>query len=84
MYWSCSLQDTFSKIGVKYTVEGLTGNTFDSHRLVAFAGRQGADVQDKTVEAIFRLYFEEVGLPCQVKPPRTGAIMLSDPGITVH
>lgn len=45
---------------MKYTVDGLTGNTFDSHRLVAFAGRQGAAVQDRLVEQLFRSYFEEV------------------------
>lgn len=53
-------QDTFAKIGVKYTIEGLTGNTFDSHRLIAFAGRQGVDVQDSLVEQLFRSYFEQV------------------------
>lgn len=53
------MQDTFKKVGVKYTVDGLTGNTFDSHRLVAFAGRQGAAVQDRLVEQLFRSYFEE-------------------------
>ena len=56
------VQETFSKVGVKYTVEGLTGNTFDSHRLIAFAGRQGADVQDRLVEQLFRAYFEQVGI----------------------
>ena len=33
-----------------------TPNTVDSHRLIAFAGRHGA--QDATVEALFRRYFE--------------------------
>ncbi|KAK9796334.1 hypothetical protein WJX73_007000 [Symbiochloris irregularis] len=53
------MMETFSKVGINYTVEGLTGNTFDSHRLVAFAGHQGPAVQDKLVEAIFKLYFEK-------------------------
>lgn len=47
-------------LAVADTVEGLTGNTFDSHRLVAFAGHQGAAVQDRLVESIFKLYFEKV------------------------
>lgn len=34
-----------------------TPNTVDSHRLIAFAGRHGA--QDAAVEALFRRYFEQ-------------------------
>ncbi len=41
-------------------MDGLTGNTLDSHRLIAYAGRQGYDVQDKVVEELFKAYFTEV------------------------
>ncbi len=40
-------------------MDGLTGNTLDSHRLIAYAGRQGYDVQDKVVEELFKAYFTE-------------------------
>ncbi len=55
-----SLQETFAKEGLNYTMEGKTGNTLNSHRLIAFAGRQGPDVQDRVVEQLFRAYFTEV------------------------
>jgi len=41
-------------------MEGQTGSTLNSHRLIALAGQQGLDKQDKVVEAIFRAYFTEV------------------------
>src|SRR4029077_10923791 len=37
--------------------EGLTGNTFDAHRLVHAAAAQGR--QDEAVERLFRAYFTE-------------------------
>ena len=53
-------QETFAKEGLNYTMEGQTGNTLNSHRLIAFAGRQGPDVQDRVVEQLFKAYFTEV------------------------
>lgn len=53
-------QETFAKEGLNYTMEGQTGNSLNSHRLIAFAGRQGADVQDRVVEQLFKAYFTEV------------------------
>lgn len=44
-------------------MEGQTGNTLNSHRLIALAGQQGLDKQDKLVELLFRAYFTEVRLP---------------------
>ena len=41
-------------------MEGQTGSTLNSHRLIALAGQQGLDKQDKVVEALFRAYFTEV------------------------
>merc|ERR1719188_62643 len=43
--------------GIKFSYGGNTGNTFDSHRLIALAGHQGK--QDAMVEELFRNYFEE-------------------------
>jgi predicted DsbA family dithiol-disulfide isomerase len=45
--------------GLEYhlTAEGLTGNTFDAHRLVHLAKDRGR--QDEAVERFFRAYFTE-------------------------
>ena len=45
--------------GLEYhlTADGLTGNTFDAHRLVHLAGDRGR--QDEAVERFFRAYFTE-------------------------
>ena len=45
--------------GLEYhlTADGLTGNTFDAHRLVHLALKQGR--QDEAVERFFRAYFTE-------------------------
>ena len=48
-------------------MEGQTGSTLNSHRLIALAGQQGLDKQDKVVEALFRAYFTEV-LVCVCSP----------------
>jgi len=44
-------------IDFRYDLQSNTPNTFDSHRLVWFAGVHG--VQDAVVEALFRAYFCE-------------------------
>jgi predicted DsbA family dithiol-disulfide isomerase len=45
--------------GIDFAVDrvGRTPNTFDAHRLIALAGREG--VQEPVVEALFRAYFTE-------------------------
>ena len=53
------MPDPFKKEGGDYTMDGLTGNTLNSHRLIAYAGRQGCDVQDRVVEILFKAYFTE-------------------------
>ena len=54
-------QEAFAKEGLTgYTMEGLTGNTFNSHRLIAHAARQGTDVQNRVVEELFKSYFTQV------------------------
>lgn len=37
----------------------VSANTLDAHRLIRWAGSQGTDVQDKMVEILFRMYFED-------------------------
>ena len=56
----CVMQETFAKEGLNYSMEGKTGNTLNSHRLIALAGQQGLDKQDKLVELLFRAYFTQV------------------------
>jgi len=66
-------QETFAKEGLNYSMEGQTGSTLNSHRLIALAGQQGLDKQDKVVEALFRAYFTEV-LVCFCSPPNKAFI----------
>jgi len=51
----------FAKVGLPYAFsdKGLTGTTFNSHRLIDLAGSKSPAVQDKVVEALFRAYFAE-------------------------
>ncbi|CAK0782008.1 hypothetical protein CVIRNUC_005527 [Coccomyxa viridis] len=53
------MTETFKKEGLGYTMEGLTGNTLNSHRLIAYAGEQGFDTQDRLVEKLFKAYFTQ-------------------------
>ena len=55
-------QEAFKSEGLDYTMDGLTGNSLNSHRLIAYAGQQGEDVQDRVVEQLFKAYFTEVHL----------------------
>jgi len=43
--------------GIKFSMGGNTGNTFDSHRLISLASKQG--LQDELVEELFQNYFEQ-------------------------
>lgn len=45
-------------------MEGETGSTLNSHRLIALAGEQGLEKQDKLVEALFKAYFTQVPHTC--------------------
>ena len=49
----------FKDAGVTLTFDGLTGSTFDAHRLVAHAEHVGGvDMQNELMEQLFRAYFE--------------------------
>mmetsp|Transcript_43868 Transcript_43868/g.129882 ORF Transcript_43868/g.129882 Transcript_43868/m.129882 type:complete len:183 (-) Transcript_43868:117-665(-) len=49
--------ETGKKDGINFSYGGNTGNTFDSHRLISVAAKQGKE--DAMVEELFRNYFEE-------------------------
>ncbi|KAL4577317.1 hypothetical protein LXL04_013424 [Taraxacum kok-saghyz] len=56
---SARMTEVFKAIGVDFTMEGLTGSTVDSHRLILFAGKQGFDKQHELVEELFKGYFTQ-------------------------
>jgi predicted DsbA family dithiol-disulfide isomerase len=43
---------------IHFKYGGKTGNTRDSHRLIAEAGARGEDLQGRLVDALFHAYFE--------------------------
>ncbi|XP_039130566.1 uncharacterized protein LOC120266968 [Dioscorea cayenensis subsp. rotundata] len=56
---SSRMKKVFQGIGLEYDPSGLTGNTVDSHRLIALAAQQGYDKQNALVEELFFNYFCE-------------------------
>lgn len=66
MAMSQGMANNFQSVGLpfKFTKKGLTGNTFNGHRLTSYAFHVGgADMQDKVVEELFRSYFEDEQCP---------------------
>ncbi|KAL1506961.1 hypothetical protein AB1Y20_007825 [Prymnesium parvum] len=54
------MKQTFESEGIPdYSMDGLLGNTFDSHRLIELAGEQSEAKQDALVEQLFRAYFTQ-------------------------
>lgn len=53
------MTQVFRGLGLEYNMNGLTGNTLDSHRLIYFAGKQGLDKQHELVEELFIGYFTQ-------------------------
>ncbi|EKX35982.1 hypothetical protein GUITHDRAFT_117897 [Guillardia theta CCMP2712] len=51
------LTQAFDNVGVKFSMGGMTGNTFDSHRLIYWAGTKGK--QDELMEELFMNYFSQ-------------------------
>ncbi|KAI5432337.1 uncharacterized protein LOC127128698 [Lathyrus oleraceus] len=51
--------EVFRGVGLVYSLNGLTGNTIDSHRLIYFSGEQGLDKQHDLVEELFLGYFTQ-------------------------
>ncbi|KAK3251405.1 hypothetical protein CYMTET_39255 [Cymbomonas tetramitiformis] len=54
------LNQAGSKAGITFAYPRLVVNTMKSHRLVEYAGIQGADFQDKVIELLFSRYFENL------------------------
>lgn len=54
-----SMARTFQEEGLEYRLGGLTGNTFDSHRLIAWAEKFGPVSQNALVEQLFLSYFTQ-------------------------
>ncbi|GFR51315.1 hypothetical protein Agub_g13680 [Astrephomene gubernaculifera] len=52
-----AMTKTFAEEGLEYRMGGLTGNTLDSHRLIAWSEQFGPDKQNALVEELFRGYF---------------------------
>ncbi|XP_010257944.1 PREDICTED: uncharacterized protein LOC104597878 [Nelumbo nucifera] len=53
------MTEVFRDHGLDYDMSGLTGNTLDSHRLIAFARHQGPDKQRALVEELGLGYFTQ-------------------------
>ncbi|KNA25847.1 hypothetical protein SOVF_002820 [Spinacia oleracea] len=51
--------EAYKSLGLNYNMDGLTGNTVDSHRLIYFAGKQGLDKQHDLVEELFCGYMTQ-------------------------
>jgi predicted DsbA family dithiol-disulfide isomerase len=52
------MEETAAAEGLEYHLgDGVTGNTFDAHRLLHLAAAEGR--QDETVERLYRAYFTE-------------------------
>jgi predicted DsbA family dithiol-disulfide isomerase len=47
--------------GLDLNFRGRTGRTRDSHRIIQLAKAKGADVEDRTVHEVMRMYFEQGG-----------------------
>lgn len=60
-FCGCGLQHTFAAEGLQYSMGGSTGNTRNSHRLLAWAAAEhGLDKQNQLAEALFNGYFCKV------------------------
>jgi predicted DsbA family dithiol-disulfide isomerase len=48
-------------VGIDYAFDAITvsPNTLDAHRVIRWAGANGAEVQNRLVRRLFQLYFEE-------------------------
>jgi len=55
------MKQNFARVGLpfKFTDQAITGNTFNSHRLLSMAHSVSEETQDKVVESLFRSYFAE-------------------------
>lgn len=58
-----AMLQVFKAEGLDYCMDGLTGSTMDSHRLITWAGSSaGRQAQDALVEQLFLAYFTQVSV----------------------
>ena len=55
------IEEVGKPVGINFSFGGKTGSTRDSHRLIQLAKTKGPDMQTRTVEELFKSYFEEEG-----------------------
>jgi len=55
------LEELGKAVGIGYDFDAIkvAPNTLDAHRVIRWAGATGQDVQNKLVQQLFRLYFEQ-------------------------
>eukprot|EP00949_MAST-11_sp_MAST-11-sp1_P004605 g4605.t1 len=53
------MMDVGQAHNIQFSYGGDIGNTFESHRLLWFARKKGREAQDRLVEELFKLYFEQ-------------------------
>nr|GEW62728.1 thioredoxin superfamily protein [Tanacetum cinerariifolium] len=53
------MAEVFKGLGLNYDLDGLTGSSLESHRLILFAGKQGLDKQHNLVEELMNGYFTQ-------------------------
>uniref|UniRef100_A0A7C9E3P0 DSBA-like thioredoxin domain-containing protein n=1 Tax=Opuntia streptacantha TaxID=393608 RepID=A0A7C9E3P0_OPUST len=53
------MAEVMKSLGLEYNMDGLIGDTLDSHRLIYYAGQHGPDKQHDLVEELFLGYFTQ-------------------------
>lgn len=55
------IKDAGTNVGIEFKFElmKVSPNTLDAHRVIRWAGGQGADIQNKLVERLFEMFFLE-------------------------
>lgn len=56
------MQAFFESQGLKFTGDGIIGNTFNSHRLVVYAGQQNLAKQTEVMGLLFKAAFVDVSI----------------------
>ncbi len=57
------IKDAGKELGIDFNFEGMkvSPNTLDAHRMILWAGGQSTDIQNRLVDALFRVFFLEGG-----------------------
>lgn len=62
------MQAFFESQGLKFTGDGIIGNTFNSHRLVIYAGQQNLAKQTEVMGLLFKAAFVDVRRLSRLRP----------------